>query len=596
MILPTNREDLLDTLLYLFDRSTELTADWREEAYTYIKLINSFVDEDTYPMQFKLFLPIAWAQIETSLPDFVHSLLSKKPMVQVRGIHPMTSPESIFNARRILNNKWLTDDITWYNLLMAIKEAKTIGNAWLRMEQSYLEQEVVRYEPIYSGSVAYARKKYRETLCVENRPRIRHLNAFNCRPDITKGFNDEEFFGEVFIKTMAELRFGGIKYQDLSSLEEDGDIGYDDVLATEQLRDRVVNPREYRPAYEMVNLPRNPRQLIQMVVKEHTRKGMRYRLVTIGNRKRILRDEVVKVWPYSHLRNNPDFHVYLGRSDLQPIKSLQLGYNDLVNMTLDNMLMSLTKMIVAGAGSGVDFDTFSVEPGAVLHCDDINQVKVESWASMDPNAYKLQQIILENIDRATGQSDYSRGATPPRQEFATTVAFIQQAARTRNDSSIKIYEKTAFSPIAKKHIEWAQEYQYLPDYVPNENGSFDEIDMYSLQGLMEYEINAASLGLSELKRSQLHDFSQDVANIYGPNTPDVLKLKILREIANTFDGLEVLVKDVDQFIQQAEAQSQSLPGLGIPGGVEGGILQGLTEPSSLGGIPSPNYLQAAGAG
>lgn len=596
MILPTNREDLLDTLLYLFDRSTELTADWREEAYTYIKMINSFVDEDTYPMQFKLFLPLAWGQIETALPEFVHGLLYRKPMVQVRKIHPITDDLSIYNARRILNNKWLTDDITWYNTLMAIKEAKTIGNAWLRMEQSFIEQQMCRYEPVYSGGIAYAHKKYTETVVVENRPRVRHLNAFNCRPDITKPYGEEEFFGEVFIKTMDELRFGGIKYSDLSAVEEDGDIAYDDVLATERLRDRLVNPREYQPEYNMINLPRNPRQIIQMVVKEHTRKGIRYRLIAIANRKQIIRDQIINVWPYIHFKNNPDFHVHLGRSDLQPMKSLQFGYNDLVNMSLDNMLMSLTKMIVAGAGSGVDFDTFSIEPGAVLHCDDINQVKIESWADVNPSVFKLQQVLMENIERASGQSDYARGATPPRQEFATTVAFIQQAASKRQDASIKMYEKTAISPWAKKHIEWAQNYQHMPDYLENENGSFDEIDMYSLQGLMEFEVNAASMGLSELKRSQLHDFSQDVANIYGPNTPEILKLKILRNIADTFDGLEELVKDVDEFIQQAEAvQANALPGLGpgIPG--QPGI-QGAAMPPGMGGVPPQANLQTTGVG
>jgi len=571
VFISSDDETLVRDLIYHFDRVRDEMQQWREEATTYIKAYNSFVDEENYPLQFKLFIPISASLIDTELPKFANGLLYRDPLMQVHKLHPTTSDEAILNGRKLVN-AWMTDKRTILDLLMGIKEAKILGTSCFKIYHNIVKQVVKRYEPISVGGIRIAYNKIIEPMTVENRSRIRHCDMFNVYPDLTVTHEEEmEFVCHAEIKGLEELRHGAIEYENIDELEELGDYHHTDVFNHMTRLYNMDSARYQLPQSEYL-YPKQPRLVSEFVVREWTRKGLKFWLISIGNREVLLRKQLIRYWPYKFIRNNPDPHIFLGRSELQQMLSLQFGYNDLVNMSLDNMLMALTKMFIVGDAAGLDVDTVQVEPSGVIHVDDISQIKVESWADINPSVLRMEQILMQGIERATGQSDYSRGATPQRKEFATTVLAIQQAADIKIDASIKHYERTAISPIAKGMIECAQEYLYEPTYIPTEQGNFDEIDLYGIQGLMDFKLNAAAMGISELRRSQLHDFTQDAAQLFGPQMPGILRLQILKSIADTYDGLEEIVGATNELIQQLQVlqatgagQQQSVGGNLPPG-------------------------------
>jgi len=168
----------------------------------------------------------------------------------------------------------------------------------------------------------------------------------------------------------------------------------------------------------------------------------------------------------------------------------------------------------------------------------------------------LEQTIVEAIQQASGVSDFLRGATPSRKEFATTVLALQQAAEARIDSKIKFFERTAISPIARKFIEYAQEYLEDPEYVSDGKGGFYEIDMYSLGGLMDFQLNAAAMGSQELQRTKLNDFISAAGNLLGPESPPSLRVAILKRIALTLD-----LDNPEEFLNELDKAAQ---GTGVP--------------------------------
>lgn len=578
MYLPSDSTELVNRLVYLYQRTKEELSDYREEALGYYNLYDSWVDDD-YPLRFDTFIPVPYSVIETILPRFMTGLMYRFPLMQVVPTHPMTPRESVMSASRLLNKKWMTDRDTWFDLLMMGKESLITGTAAGKVCFTRRKRRIPQFEPVLVNGEKYGSvKKYLEVNEV-NRPQLIHRDIFDVYPDLEAPTPGKmRFVFDAFIKDMDELRHGEIEYKNLNELEEEGNWNPDYEIESTRRKQDMDSHSVYTSSPDYFK----PRHILECTFREWTREGEVIRVITIGNMKVLLRNEIIRVWPWQFLVNNPRPHELLGSSELKPIKSLTLTINDLVNMGLENMLMSLTKMWVVGDDAEADLNQFVLEPMNVIQVTDINQIKTESWADINPSVLKFQEMIMQSANLATGIQDTQRGASPSRKEFATTVLALQQAAEARIDFKIKLFERTWLAPLARTYVEMAQQYLDEPEYVPDPESEtgFSEIDMYQLQGLMDFETHASAMGAKELQRASLNDFAVTLSSLM-PEAPPEVRLKLARSIADTYDGLEEFVEE----LVKLEGQGQPQPGIpaeGAPGGAFPG--GGASSPPGLAGL------------
>lgn len=586
MLLPNDAQDKVRFLVDLYRRVRDEMSDWRERAIGYYRLYESWVDEDSYPLPFKLFYPGPYAIIETLQPRFLHGLLGRYPLMQITKADPFTPDRAVWAANRLLNDKWMTDPSTWATLHGMLKESQIIGMAAGKIAFRRRRRVVREVEPVMLAGMKVAGKVFERSRNVVNRPVLIQRDMFDVYPDLALSGEERRFVFDACVKGMDEIEFGDVEYDRgaIRDLKDLPDWNTDELESHARMRGDEDQDNSSRAVFSPRVLPDRPKHILEVTFREFTREGEVINLLTVANEKVLMRHEIIPAMNWAFFRNNPLPNEFLGRSELQPVERLTHGVNDLLNMNLTNNLASITKMAIIGENGEFDLDQFSLEPFNLIQCADPAAVRFEAWGDGNRRSMDLEQFLLGATQQASGIYDMLRGtAQASATRSPTSVLALQQAAEARIDAKIKWFEKTAISPIARAFIECAQHYLDEPEFVadPSDPNAFEEIDMYSLQGLFDYRVNAASIGIKEMQRQSLTEFMQIAAQVIGPNMPPVLALRLVKAIANLNDGFEEVVTLIDREItnqEQAATAGGGLAGPGPdPGPGAGSPLAGLAE-------------------
>lgn len=599
MHLPSEREALVR---YLVSAKRSYQRDlqaWRDEASTYNRLYKGMVDEDAYPLPFAVHVPISYSVIETLLPRWMNGALAKNPIVQLTKGDTYTTDGAVWAANRILNDRWLVDPEMWVDLYLAPKESVISGMAAGKVVHTKRKRRILHREPVTVNGITVDRKVVPRTVCVYNRPRYVPRDIFDVIHDVeaTKASN-LRFVCDSVVKDLDEIEHGEVRYDNLSDLAASHD--WDPSAAGSYHFDRLQGgdtnrDHRYQAAGRDPENRRKPRLLDEWTIREWTEDGIeQIRIITIGNEQVLLRDDVINYWPWIFWVNNPMPHEFLGYSELEPIKDLQFAVNDTWNMNQTNSLAAITKHVLVGDDAECDLEQFVLDAFNVIQCGgDINQVRYESWADRNPAGERDLKALMEFTQLASGVQDFTRGATAPRKEYATTVTSLQQAAEARFDAKFKLWGNTALVEIPRAMIECAQEYQDEPDYVPRTGNPnvLDEIDMYKLQGLFTYRVGYSGTALNEMKRAALNDFTPLATALLANDMPVELRLQLLMDVAKTNHGFE----EVAQTLEQALARLAPQPGAGepLPGGAA--PVPGGAGPDGSGGLEGLVGLLTGGA-
>ncbi len=586
MRLPSNSEDKVRFLVDLYHKVRDELTDFRSKSTGYIQAYNSDVGAD-YPLKFKLFYPLAFSTIETLVPRYVHGLLYRHPLVEVMRAHPLTDYSAIQAASRLLNNKWLTDKRTWYDIKMMTKESLLVGSAMGLVRFKQQKRKVFVPKPPVGGVDRTGILGEYRSIYKTNRPILEHVDMCDVFPDIDRvHVDDHRFTFRVLIKGMEEIKYGDVQYSNLSAIEEMNDWQIDELPSRLQFSD-IDSDVDYQLGGDAI--PDHPRMILQCFTREWSDEGEVIHLTSICNEKEIIGETILPYWPWVHIRNNAMPGKFLGRSELQPIESIQLVLNDLLNMNLEQSLMALASMWIVSDEAEADLDQFDVNPNGIIQISgDPGMIRREQWGGVDAGGIKLQEILMQAGRDATGISDFLRGANPSRKEFASTVMALQQAAEARIDSRIKEHEKTGLSDIAAKFVECAQNYLVDPEFLELSDGGYELIDMCSIQGLMDFKLHAAAMGVKELERTSIVDFAGNIAQILGQEAPPEIRFTLVKALAKTFENLpEEINETLDKYIGMQNA---------LPGGAPPNPgVNGAPGMASAPGIPdqAPNE---AGAG
>jgi hypothetical protein len=127
---------------------------------------------------------------------------------------------------------------------------------------------------------------------------------------------------------------------------------------------------------------------------------------------------------------------------------------------MDNVNLIINRMFIANKYADIDLSSLVSYPGNVILTNDINALQPLDTRDVTKSAYMEEEIIKHDIDNATGEFMYMRGAPPERRETATGIVRLQQAATARFDTIIKMLEFTVIRHISKMFL-WL-DYQFLP--------------------------------------------------------------------------------------------------------------------------------------
>lgn len=560
MLLPTNHTDLVGFLVRHYHSVRDQVNDWREDVEIYWDLFDGWVDEDAYPFRFAAFIPVIRSTIKTITPRFATGLLYRFPLFQMMKGHPLTPRTSVDRASRLVN-KWHQDPETWLDILMGVEDSLIAGTAGFTVDFVRRKQWIPKYDSYVADGI---RKNYEDGgywVNEINRPVLDHHNMANVYPDVErKSPAKMRFVMSTEIVDISELTESEEEYTNLDEVANLGAWPVDE-WDNYARRDYKYNVSDDAAA----RFPDGkPIHVLTCDWRQFTPKGVIVWQFKIANEKVLIKKCKKGYWRWSFLRNDPDPHRFYGSSEVEGMKDLNLLLNDSVNMMMENQLMDLTKMWLVGDGAEADLSQFVLDPFGVIQVADISQVKSVEFPGNLAGQREVQGFLTQMLNQSSGVQDYSRGVTPPRKEFATTVMALQQAAEARIDFKIKVDEITWLSPQAMLMLKCAQHELDEPDYVltgektPDGEDVYDEIDMYAIQGLHEMSVSAAARGRQEMQRASLVDFTASVAQLLPDATID-LRVEIIKAVAQTYEGMDEFVRKLDEVVQAAQNPNPQVP-------------------------------------
>lgn len=118
----------------------------------------------------------------------------------------------------------------------------------------------------------------------------------------------------------------------------------------------------------------------------------------------------VKKPPFIHLHDVVIPHSYYSRGEIDAIKKLEDGANDLMNMRFDNLLQSMLNYWLYNPKLMANGDDFMPIPNSSTAVRDVDKaVRVITGQDVTPNAYNEANVLAELIKSISGTRDYMQG-------------------------------------------------------------------------------------------------------------------------------------------------------------------------------------------
>lgn len=135
--------------------------------------------------------------------------------------------------------------------------------------------------------------------------------------------------------------------------------------------------------------------------------------------------------PFIRFVNYIDPRNFWGISEIEQLKGPQNIFNKVYSFVLDVLTMTGNPIWVVGSDAGVDTDNLINRPGLAVEADDINQVRREPGAQLQPYVLQILDRVREYIDSVAGSQEVSRGVRPEGITAASAIQSLQEAAQTR---------------------------------------------------------------------------------------------------------------------------------------------------------------------
>lgn len=281
------------------------------------------------------------------------------------------------------------------------------------------------------------------------------------------------------------------------------------------------------------------------------------RVITIANRKAVLRVQdnpfQHQEKPYVRMVDYLQEHQFWGIGEVQTIEGLQDIINALVNQRIDNVRLDLNSVFAVNKEAIDDPRQLRLKPGGVIEIKGDLPV-AESFQRVDlgdvTQSAFLEASEMERImEKITGVTAYQTGADNPNlNDTATGVSLISEAGNTKFNMKLRQIELMALKPLFRHWGAIIQQFTPSERIVrmlgPNGQWLFQSFDPESMQGALDYDIEASSSAQTEtVRREQDLQLLQTLAAVWPYAVP-----KLVQDILQDYGK-----KDLDAYLMGPQA-------------------------------------------
>lgn len=277
-------------------------------------------------------------------------------------------------------------------------------------------------------------------------------------------------------------------------------------------------------------------------------------IVSVINRQMVIRDtrkSKIKPFPYDlplvdyrYISVPGEFN---GIGIPEVLQYLQADKNVVRSQRRENVDLVLNKILKIRRGAELDVDLLKFFPGSVWETDDVDRdIKELDMRDVTQSAYLEEEKISLDMESATGMYKYSRGQDPTRQETATAIVRLQNAAFARHDITIKLAEFTTLRNIAQKVILQIRAFMPIETYekiIGEKDAGFYQMSMDDVAKNYRFlPVGSSVTAIKEVRQQQILQAQQMLMSV----PPQVQQMNIR---PFTIDYLKVLEMGLEDALQ-----------------------------------------------
>ncbi|MBA2706129.1 MAG: hypothetical protein H0U60_20025 [Blastocatellia bacterium] len=407
----------------------------------------------------KVFNPIIWSFIET----IISRLLAKKPIIAYKPRERDDEGQSDILSE--LFSYWFDKSSAWGNLADFIKQALIYGTGILKVDwytspertvKSYVTDEVTGEAYLDENGEFIVEET---TVTDYDDPRIQNVNIYDFffDPNATS-VDDAEWVIHQYYSTVSEL--------EAANQNEEKPVY--DKKSLKELRDYADGkPRSDQEAYE------NERRAASGYTNtDHTRGKGRVKiwemwsrdndgikLCVIADEYLVLREGPSPYWhdkfPFIRFIDSSNTLEFYGKGEIEPVEKMVHALNTLMNQRITNLNQILSP--VWKARGNVDDTELQFIPNSIIHLNDMNDVDILRQNDVTGSSFQEQGVIIEQIQRALGVTDYTQGLQTPGQTKAEVEIKTAQA-NARFSTKLLNFEEMALKRLGEIVYSLYQQY------------------------------------------------------------------------------------------------------------------------------------------
>lgn len=317
----------------------------------------------------------------------------------------------------------------------------------------------------------------------------------------------------------------------------------------------------------------------------------------------------VKKPPFIHVHDVVIPHSYYSRGEIDAIKKLEDGANDLMNMRFDNLLQAMLNYWLYNPKMMADNDEFVPIPNTTTAVKDIDKaVRVISGNDVTASSYREAEMFTGMIKSISGLGDYVQGEEGASVAGRTYggMRLAQEVANARFIVKSRLFEKVTLKALGYFMLEFARQF-ISEDRIKRISGDLGEImenkisvgGLKSIAGFMDMKVvpNSSAALDQQAEAMKLNAVSDRFSTEKGAfkDIPDEVYDKFLLKylLSQGITDAVYWVRARAEAREKAKAQPQPAPETvpNAPAPAPGGM----PIPQGLGGqLPTPQEQMLSG--
>jgi hypothetical protein len=522
---------------------------------------------DDYKNEDQMLVNIAFSTVNVISP----SISVNYPKITVNAVSPDNAANAVI-AEAVVNYWWKKRDIRT-QFRRAVKDMLTFGHGWVKVGYRFVEEEAMSMDDAEFSDAAIDGGKETTNLVIrEDAPFAERVSPHDVfvDPDATS-MSDIKWIAQRIRRPIGEIK-NDKRY--IKAARDKVQVmavsKYSDDPSRKKVHDKNVG---YAEIWEFYDIASGTMSIFCETADQFLVKPMKMPY-SFGQ-------------PFVMIRNYdvPDMFYPIG--DLESIEPLQRELNETRSQMMNHRKKFSRKYLYKESAfdqlgrSALESDEDNVMVPVVS--DEALGGVVTAFPAVinPPEFYNQSNMIIGDIDRISGVSEFQRGAVSEIRRTATESSLLQDAANARTSDKLAVVEQ-AIAEVGRRMMQLAQQFM-TGEQVARVTGKDGEpmwvtFDRDYLAGDFDFEVAAGSTQPhnESFKRQMALQMVDAMAPFAGAGIVNMQKLAAY--VLQFGFG----VKNPDEFIQQAPPP--------VPAGPEGAMPAGMPPE----GAPAPSGSPTSG--